>query len=147
MGKRFSKRIIKRSHKCVSKHKGEVRTYERKRQRRITCFSLRHQTDRRPINTQTRGVTSPRIRGTQAIVSPRHNNVQRALDLTLEFFEASRLWSAVGLLIGRRVLSRAQWLDIAGFCEELFTPVEIYIWPALGLQPLAARKDNDSARA
>jgi hypothetical protein len=42
LGKRFSKRIIKRSHKRVSKHKGEVRTYEKGSAKgRVTCFSLR----------------------------------------------------------------------------------------------------------
>jgi hypothetical protein len=50
------KRIIKGSHKRVSKHKGEVRTYEGRRQGRVTCFSLRCQTDRAPINTRTREV-------------------------------------------------------------------------------------------
>ena len=146
MGERFSKRIIKRSHKCVSKHKGEVRTYERKRQGRITCFSLRCQTNRRPINTQTREV---HLRGTGArwlllVLVITACKESRSNIRILQSISIVECW---GHLIGRRVLSRAQWLDIAGFCEELFTPVEIYIWPALGLQPLAARKDNDSARA
>jgi hypothetical protein len=39
----------------------------------------------------------------------------------------------VGHLIGRRVLSRAEWLDVAG-CKGASTLVEICI----GLQPLAA---------
>jgi hypothetical protein len=126
------KRIIKGSHKRVSKHKGEVRTYEGRRQGRVTCFSLRCQTDRAPINTQTKEV-HPRNQSTLAIVSPPHRNVQRAPGLTLEFLQNISVWSAMGHLIGRRVLSRAEWPDIGG-SRRASTPIEICI----GLQPLAA---------